>query len=147
MTPRVRAASPADSATMAGLLTSLGYPTSATEVPGRLERLAGSQGIALVALDDEVVVGLATAHRVAVLNREHDVTWITTLIVDEGARGRGAGRALVEAIEREAQASGCERLSVTTYDHLTGAHAFYLALGFDRTGQRFGKRLSLTGAP
>lgn len=141
----VRAALPADAAPIAHLLTALGYPTAATEVPARLERLAGSRGRALIAERDGRVIGLATAHRVTVLNRAHDVTWITTLIVDEGARGRGAGRALIEAIERDALASGCERLSVTTYDHLTGAHAFYVALGFARTGQRFGKHLTPTG--
>lgn len=141
----VRPVLPTDAEPIARLLTQLGYPTVATDLPARLERLAGSRGMALVAEQDGRVVGLATAHRLAVLNRPHDVTWITTLIVDEAARGSGAGRALVEAIEREARATGCERLSVTTYDHLTGAQAFYQRLGFARTGQRFGKRLSTPG--
>ena len=147
MTLHVRAALPADAAPISHLLTALGYPTVATEVPARLERLAGSRGMALVAERDGHVVGLATAHRLAVLNRAHDVTWITTLIVDQDARTAGAGRALVEELERRARVEGCERLSVTTYDHLTGAHAFYLRLGFERTGQRFGKRLTPTGTP
>lgn len=145
MTPRVRDATPDDAEPVARLLTELGYPTTAAEVPARLERLAGSRGTALVAERDAQVVGLVTAHRIAVLNRVHDVTWITTLIVDQDARAAGAGRALVEEVERQARVEGCERLSVTTYDHLTGAQAFYLRLGFERTGHRFGKRLTPTG--
>lgn len=146
MIPRVRLATSSDAGPIASLLTALGYPISAQEVPARLARLAGSRGRALVAVHDDRVIGLATFHQVAVLNRARDVTWITTLIVDEAVRGRGAGRALIAEIEREARAADSERISVTTYDHLTGAHAFYLRLGYEQTGRRFGKHLTTPGA-
>ena len=89
-----------------------------------------------------MTVGLATVHLLSVLNRPCDVAWLTALVVDEAVRGSGVGRRLVEAVESFARDAGCERLSVTTYEHLIEAQAFYLRVGFEATGRRFGKSLA-----
>lgn len=139
----VRRATPADAEAIARLLTQLGYPTAAPDVPRRVERLmAGDRAVILLAERDSLVIGLATAHILCVLNRPRDVAWITALVVDEAARGSGVGRVLVEAVEGFARQSGCERLSVTTQAHRTDAHAFYLRVGLEETGRRFGKTMS-----
>ena len=138
----VRPATPADADAVAGLLTQLGYPTTSAEVPGRLDRLTGGHAAVLLAAQRGGVVGLATVHILAVLNRPRSVAWLTALVVDEAVRGAGVGRRLVEAVEAFARESGCERLSVTTYEDLADAQAFYVRVGFELTGRRFGKTLA-----
>jgi GNAT superfamily N-acetyltransferase len=76
------------------------------------------------------------------LNRRRDVAWLTALAVDESARRSGVGRGLVEAVEDFARQSGCERLSVTTQEHRTDACTFYIRVGLEQTGRRFGKMLT-----
>jgi len=126
---------------IARLLTQLGYPVAPEDVPTRLARLAGDRAAVLLAEQDARVVGLATVHVLSVLNRARDVAWLTALVVDESMRGSGVGRRLVEAVEAFARQQGCERLSVTTHEHLTGAQAFYTQVGLPPTGRRFGKML------
>lgn len=147
-----RPATPSDAEAIARLVTELGYPTTAGEMPERLQRLAthhglggghgGARGIVLLAQRGERIVGLASAHVLSVLNRPRDVAWLTALVVEEGARGAGVGRALVEAIEAFAREAGCERLSVTTHEGWSGARAFYPRVGLAPTGRRFGKTLA-----
>ena len=138
----MRRATPADADVIARLISQLGYPVPAGDMPARLERVAdGDRAAVLLAERDGAVVGVATAHIVSVLNRARDVAWLTTLVIDEHQRGTGAGRALVEAVEQFARQEGCERLSVTTHEHMTGAQAFYAHLGLTQTGRRFGKML------
>jgi len=139
----MRKATTADADAIAGLLDQLGYPTTSAQVPARLDRLAGGgRATVLVAQQEDRVVGLATVHMLSVLNRNRDVAWLTALVVDASARKSGVGRALVEAVESFARQAGCERLSVTTHEHLTDAHKFYLRVGLQQTGRRFGKMLT-----
>jgi RimJ/RimL family protein N-acetyltransferase len=58
--------------------------------------------------------------------------------VDPRARGRGAGRALMEAIVERARADGHRRLELTVTDHSPAAPALYESLGFRRTGVTVG---------
>jgi len=142
-TLHVRRAAVADADVIARLISQLGYPVSAGDVPARLDRIAGGdRAVVLLAERGGAVVGVATAHILTVLNRARDVAWLTALVVDESARGQGVGRALVEAVELFARQAGCERLSVTTHEHMTGAQAFYLRLGLEKTGRRFGRMLT-----
>ena len=86
------------------------------------------------------VCGLArtvTPHRPAPVGR------ITVLVVAEAAQRQGLGRRLVEEAERRLLAAGCELLEITSNDRLTGAHAFYRRLGYERTSMRFAKPLPL----
>lgn len=138
----VRRAEASDAHEVARLLTQLGYPVDAVDVPGRIERIhRDARAVVLVAVEGAKVRGLATAHALSVINRVRDVAWLTALVVDESARGTGVGRALVNAVESFARAAGCERLSVTTHLDRAGAHAFYERIGFELTGRRYGKVL------
>jgi GNAT superfamily N-acetyltransferase len=138
----VRPATVADADAIGRLLDQLGYPTASAEVPARLDRLIddGRAAVMLAECGGEVI-GLATVHVLAVLHRRSRVAWLTALVVDEAMRGTGVGRALVEAVEELARQSGCERLSVTTHEDRSGAHAFYRRIGMTATGRRFGKTL------
>lgn len=139
----IRRATADDAVAIAQLVTQLGYPASAPDIPARLARLAGNdRGAVLLAQRGDAVVGLATVHVLTVINRPSDVAWLTALVVEESARGSGVGRALVASVERFARDSGCERLSVTTHERRADARAFYTRLGLEQTGRRFGKMLT-----
>ena len=90
--------------------------------------LAGGEGnpIGLVAVDDaDVPFGLALA-------LFHRSTWSATwycyledLFVDPSRRNTGAGRALIEAVYREADARGCTRTYWVTEEGNATARALY----------------------
>lgn len=138
----VRDAMPGDADAMARLCVQLGYPTEQSVMPLRLARLnADPNARALVATQGEEVVGLVTAHLRHTINHEAPIGQITLLVVDEAVRSRGAGRALVEAVETWARSRGTKRITVTTALNRTGAHAFYEKAGYSHTGRRYGKDL------
>jgi GNAT superfamily N-acetyltransferase len=140
----IRPAGSIDFRAIAALLGELGYPALPEEIPGRLERLlAGNQAVALIALDGSEVIGLVSLHLFSVLHDSAPVALVTALVVTESARRGGAGRLLIGAAEAHARASGCARILVTTAEHRTGAHAFYARMGWENTGRRFAKRLTV----
>jgi N-acetylglutamate synthase-like GNAT family acetyltransferase len=134
----VRAATAGDAAAIAALLGQLGYPTAPGAVRARLARLDAEP---LVAEDAGAVVGLAAVQIMHVLEHDAPVARLTALVVRADARRRGVARALLDAVEARARAAGCERLHVTTAERRADAHEAYVALGFARTGLRFGKEL------
>jgi GNAT superfamily N-acetyltransferase len=142
----VRAAVEGDAPELARLLTALGFPTEPQDVRGRWALWVGAGNSAVVAdCDDRRLAGVATLHRMSVLHRPAPVGRITALVVDDAWRGRGVGRALVEAAEAQLARAGCGLLEVTSNQRLAGAHAFYARLGYERTSVRFAKSLVPAG--
>ncbi len=142
MKTEIRRGTREDARAIARLLTQLGRPCDAACVPARLERFAaGGPSVALLATRGRHVLGLAAVHVIPMLQVDRDVAWLTALVVEESARGTGVGRALVEAAIEFASRAGCDHLSTTTQDECNGAQGFYEAMGFERTGVRFGKSL------
>lgn len=143
MKTQVRRGTHEDTRAIARLLTQLGYPTDAAGVSARLERFgAGGPAVVLVGTRGRHVLGLAIVHVMPVARGERDVAWLTTLVVEESARGTGVGRALVDAAVEFAHDAGCERLSTSASEEQGDAHGFFEAMGFARTGVRFGKSLT-----
>ena len=140
----IRPAVASDAPILSELLTQLGYPCSPAEIPARLDAFARfPQAVALVATNGYgEVVGLITSHIVSSIHDNDPVAWLTTLVVLEDARGAGVGSALVKHIEEWASRKGATRLSVTSAMHREETHAFYEKRDYQRTGVRFGKRLS-----
>ena len=140
----IRPAVASDAPILSELLTELGYPCSPAEIPARLDAFARfPQAVALVATNGYgEVVGLITSHIVSSIHDNDPVAWLTTLVVLEDARGAGVGSALVKHIEEWASRNGAKRLSVTSALHREETHAFYEKRDYERTGVRFGKRLS-----
>ena len=85
------------------------------------------------------LVGAVTLHSMRVLHRPKPVGRITSLIVDERARGSGLGRALMDAAERALSERGCGLVEVTSHVRRTEAHTFYGHLGYERTSHRFAR--------
>jgi GNAT superfamily N-acetyltransferase len=142
----IRTATISDVAAMAALLAELGYESTPEAVALRLHRLTSdTRALVLVAEKNGRVVGVATAHSVSVIHEDPDVAWLTSLVVDGSAQGRGVGRQLVEAVETWARSRGCVRLSVTTARDRNDAHVFYERCGFEWTSRRYSKWLGPRG--
>jgi ribosomal protein S18 acetylase RimI-like enzyme len=86
-----------------------------------------------------VLLGAVALHIMPVLHRAGPIGRLTALVVDESARGRGIGRALVNAAEEYFRARGCALIEVTSNKKRTDAHAFYERLGYTATSFRFAK--------
>jgi GNAT superfamily N-acetyltransferase len=141
----VRHATAADVPELARLQTALGYPAEEAVLAERLAAFAAAGEMALVADGGERLLGALTIHATPVLHRAGPVGRLTALVVDDGARGRGVGRALVTAAEAMLAARGCVLLEVTSNRRRTDAHAFYERLGFAATSLRFAKPLTPSG--
>jgi GNAT superfamily N-acetyltransferase len=63
--------------------------------------------------------------------------WLPDLIVTEGARGRGIGRALLADAMQAAAAHGATQLSLESGRTRTAAHDLYRSHGFIETGQTY----------
>jgi GNAT superfamily N-acetyltransferase len=138
---RIRNADAVDGEAIAPLIAGLGYEASADELADRIGRLSRAGEPVLVAKLGDALAGCLTWHVVPVLHRSKPVGRITLLVVAEGARRKGVGRALVEAAETRLRQRGCGLIEVTSNVKLRAAHAFYERLGFERTSHRFAKTL------
>jgi GNAT superfamily N-acetyltransferase len=137
----IRTARREDASALSELLTQLGYPARAEDLPERLERLHAADDILFVAELAGRVVGLAHVHVSPSLEYDRPAAKLGALVVEERHRGDGVGRALVQAAEAEARARGCVLLFLTTAERRADAHRFYERLGLELTGRRYTKRL------
>jgi ribosomal protein S18 acetylase RimI-like enzyme len=101
--------------------------------PARLAELAelvAAPGTSLiVARDGADVLGMLTliVYRVPTGIR----AWIHDVVVDEAARGRGAGEALAREALRLAEEAGAISVELTTRVEREAANRLYLRLGFE----------------
>jgi len=103
--------------------------------------LSGAQievgnGAFVVAYLDRVAVGCGAVRRLDEATAE-----LKRMYVDPSVRGRGIGRALVEALEREARLLGVTRIVLETGTRLAPAIKLYAAMGYMRI-PLFGEYLS-----
>lgn len=136
----VRPARPADCEAIARLVAALGYETTANAIATRLAALKKARETPLVA-EQGAVIGLLTWHVTPVLHRPRPVGRITMMVVAEGERRRGVGRALVDSACGQLLAKGCGLIEVTSNVDLSSAHGFYRKLGFERTSYRFAREI------
>jgi len=138
----IRLARPSDVTEMARLFAELGYEIPVDVLATRMATFSDAGEVALVAENDSSpahLLGAATLHRTPVLHRAGPVGRVSALVVDETMRGRGIGRALMQAAERWAVERGCILMEVTSNMRRADAHSFYEALGYERTSFRFAR--------
>lgn len=82
-----------------------------------------------VARDDGVVVGMLTLAVFAIPTGVR--AWIEDVVVDESARGRGVGEALVAAAVARARSVGARTLDLTSNRSREAAHRLYQRSGFE----------------
>jgi len=143
----IRPAIPADAPILSELLAQLGYPASDSDIPDRLQALAGFPSAAAFVATNRYgeVVGLITAQVIPSIHDNEPIGWLTTLVVLEDAREAGIGSALVRHVEEWAVKKGVKRLSVTSGIQRQSTHEFYEKRDYERTGLRFTKRLDDSG--
>lgn len=130
----VRPARLDDAEALARLSVQLGYPSSRQQVERRLTSLLGQPGDAVFVAETTgpgsgVVAWIHGSVRSLV---ESDPTVeIGGLVVEEGYQGRGAGRVLLEHVERWARNAGCATVTVRSNVVREGAHVFYQRLGYN----------------
>lgn len=144
----VREARADDWAEVARLLAELGRP----DVLGRNDEdehrqvyeryLADPDTVALVAVDEDRVVGFADLEFRERLNFSAPQAWVPDLIVREESRSRGAGKALLAAAEDRAREHGCFALTLESATWRERAHAFYEREGMKHVSASFAKLLS-----
>ena len=140
--PLVRPMEERDAPSVARLSGELGYPADARDIARRWSRVARrADMVVLVAVDPaRAIVGWIHACEEATLT-DGEIAEIRGLVVAEGSRGRGVGRALVDASERWAASRGHPRVRVRTRIARADAHRFYEACGYalEKTQHVFSK--------
>ncbi|HEY1989198.1 MAG TPA: GNAT family N-acetyltransferase [Acidimicrobiales bacterium] len=92
--------------------------------------VASSASVLFVATDPSgVIVGSLTLALFRVPTGVR--AWIEDVVVDESARGAGAGEALVTAALARADAAGAKSVDLTSRPSRDGANRLYLRLGFE----------------
>lgn len=103
------------------------------------ERLdKASQSMYFIAEEQEELVAYAAVHWIPFLLLQGPEAYVTELFVHPQSRGSGAGRALLQEIEKQARARGCHRLGLINFkDSLSYQRRFYAKSGFkEREGGR-----------
>ena len=139
----IRPAVADDAPALARMLDQLGYPSNASEIPERLERMRERAGTTVfVAEQGGKPVGAVTVHLFPALHTSEPIAWLTALVVDETVRGSGVGSALVTRAEEWAARHGARRLALTSHLRRKEAHEFYKRRDYEHTGVRLAKELS-----
>ncbi|MGA7304502.1 MAG: GNAT family N-acetyltransferase [Rhodothermales bacterium] len=129
----LRPAQTADSAPIAELSGTLGYPVSETAVAERLDRLLPRESDVILVAEgaDGRIVGWIHGGELDLLESGRRGE-ILGLVVDPEHRNQGIGRMLVEAVESWAVNRGHHMISVRSNVLRPEAHPFYERLGYRR---------------
>jgi|SRR5690242_2062953 GNAT superfamily N-acetyltransferase len=139
----IRTAVASDAPALASMLGQLGYPTDASEIPGRLARMAERPGTTVfVAEHKNKPVAVVTVHLFPSLHTSDPNAWLTAVVVDESVRGMGVGSAIVKHAEDWARRQGAKRLALTSHLRRVEAHEFYKNRQYEHTGVRLAKDLT-----
>lgn len=140
-----------DAPRLAVLLGQLGYPADAAEVDRRLDYWLDDPASSLLgAAADGVLIGVAALHVGPILEVTGKFGRLVALVVDDGHRGRGVGRALLGGVEDRARDLGCLLMEVTSSAHRDASHRFYTGSGYadsQSRSKRFVKFLPTGSGP
>lgn len=87
------------------------------------------------------VIGFCALHFRARLNHATPEAWIAELIVEQSARARGIGRALLEEAERRARNRGCHAIALESSYRGAESHHLFRQLRMRDGGKFFRKEL------
>lgn len=142
---RVRPVGEGDAAALKPLLAQLGYALDEGEIRERIGRIAASreQHLVLAEAPDGAPIALLHVYGRAALEKPPEAV-VQALVVRDGLRGRGIGRAMMVLAERWASDAGYRHVSLSSQVARDEAHVFYERLGYSRyaTSHLFRKALS-----
>jgi ribosomal protein S18 acetylase RimI-like enzyme len=134
-----------DIAAVAGLTSELGYPASESEIKRRYDFIKDRWDSRLLVAQhgERAVVGWIHVQATYLLEADPRAE-IWGLVVADGVRGTGAGRALVEAAENWAVRLGLDVIAVRSNVIRDHARGFYEHLGYEivKTQSAFRKSLA-----
>lgn len=113
------------------LLQSESVKINLEELHSRIDNLQGEDRL-LLAVEGELLYGYAHLH-IAHDLIDSETAVVASVIVRESRRRQGVGSRLIAASETWARQSGRSRLLLRTDVVRTGAHAFFVALGYDES--------------
>jgi len=126
----IRAMTSDDLPSLEPLLVQLGYDIAPDEVARRLTAVLEAPGHCLdVAERDGRVIGFIHFYARAAIEKPPEVI-VQALVVDDGLRGGGIGRHLMQRAEDWAAANGYGSVALGTQTSRDDAHAFYERLGY-----------------
>ena len=138
----VRPAEMGDADALAGLMCELGYETNSSEMVGRLQSIvADSRYKTFVAVCDGKICGMIGTFSLASYEHSDLSGRILALVVTDSMRGRGVGRKLIAAAEKDFSERKIRRIAVNTRFEREEAHKFYERLGYAKNGWRMVKTL------
>jgi predicted N-acetyltransferase YhbS len=100
--------------------------------------LESDRGAVLVAVEADLVHGVITFSCNLAVRFDTAYAQIEELVVDDAARGKQVGAALVRAAMSDARARGCEEMGLYPRETTRG---FYEGLGFEYVGVELRQRL------
>lgn len=100
----------------------------------------GATDVALVAEEDAKVIAVASLHVFELFHQPGLIGRITSFVVDASARRKGVGSKLLAAADEFFRGVGCIRAEVTSGEHRSDAHTFYISQGYAADERRFLKR-------
>ena len=140
----IRIAEERDISALVSLCEELGYPTSPEQMRHRFAEVTRQKHDGILVAEDSTgkVVGFIHIRLRQLLLTELTAE-ICGLVVKEGLRGRGFGKALMAAAEEWAARNGCNNVSLRSNVSRQAAHAFYITNGFKitKTQYAFSKKL------
>lgn len=140
---RIRDAKLSDVRKLALLMCELGYKTTSGEMRTRLQSILSDPHCStfVAKIDNELCGMIGTLTH---MSHEYDDLSgkIIALVVSKRLRRSGIGRALIAAAEKDFVERNVTRVTLTTRFAREGAHRFYEALGYSKTGFRFAKNLT-----
>ena len=136
----------ADAEGIARLVSSLGYPTSSTQMDKRLESIFSDDDYAtLVACENAEIVGFIGTRVGPLYETDGCYGQIMALDVATEHQRRGIGRMLLQAAESILIGRGACVLAVSSGNQRKHAHAFYENNGYAFTGRRYKKAVAEIG--
>ena len=140
----IRSACSGDEVGLAPLMAELGYPTSPDALAVRLAVILGREDFStFVAEMDGTIAGMICVTTAPSLYRDGLQGAIVALVVSSAFRGRGLARVLIERGESWLAENGAQRATVNPSTHRSDAHRLYTRHGYEATGTRFTKTLSI----
>lgn len=103
--------------------------------------VGGERGAILIAEEDGVVLGVATVSYNLAIRYAGEYCQLEELIVNEAARGKNAGAALMEAAVTNARERGCAEMGLYLVEWTEGNRPFYEKFGFEYVGSEMRQSL------
>lgn len=126
-----------DAVTVAALTVQLGYELAPEEARARIASVLGASGHHTVgAFSGDVLLGYLHCYGAPSIDKGFALR-VQALVVDERARGSGAGRRLMTEAERIARRLGCTIVTLSSNERRSGAHAFYERIGYQRSSRSY----------